>query len=98
MLLLERLIVDSFIHLIAAFFLKRFKSAFVTQLSLFKVLLILKKDISNVIKTVRIVLIQINGILVAQDGLIMHIEGTICDAEKEKDLGGLKLEPFINFV
>ena len=98
LILLERLIIDSFIHLVAAFFLERFKGALVTQFSFFKVLLILKKDITDVVEAVRVVLVQVNSILIAQDGFIVHIEGAVRDAEEEKYLGGLELEPFIHFV
>ena len=73
MWLLLALLVDPVVHLVAPFFLERLERAFVAQFSLFIVLLLLKKDVSEVVEAIRVVLVQVDGILVRKNGIVVHI-------------------------
>ena len=56
--------------MVAALFLKGLEGAFVTEVCLLKVLLVFEKDIAKIVVAVRVVLVEIDGVLIGQNCLI----------------------------
>ena len=88
----EWLIIDAMVHLVTPLLVEWLQSTLVAKLSLVIVFLVLEKYVAQIVEAVRVVLVQIDSVLVGLYSLVEHVERAICDAKEKEDLSSLILQ------